>query len=331
MNKFDYELVRDIRESKRLLPIDISNQLNINLNDYRDIESGKINPAKNIVNKICKILDINFNNIYITDNKDNKRTILLSFFNAKGGVGKTTNTGNLASAFAYSKNKKVLCVDLDAQCNLTSSLGVIINEEKNIFNLFTSRTPFQEKAEDYILKTKHKNIDVISGHPDMDLIEKSIKVGSNSEYILYESFINLINSKIYDYIIFDNASHSSISLYNTIYVCDYAIAPLLPGEQFSIDGLNRLFDSINQCLKNNTVFKDLKILINKYDRRIKKIDNIIEQLKDYYPNCILNTIIRTDIQLSKAQKERKLIHNFNLKSKAVEDFNNLAEEIMKLD
>lgn len=328
MDKFNNELLRDIREKKRIFPIDLANELGIDLGFYRNIEDGQVTPTDDIVSKLCNILNITPTDIYL---KKHKRTILLSIFNAKGGVGKTTNTGSIASAFAYGKNKKVLCVDLDAQCNLTTSLGVVINEEKNIFNLFTSKTPFNEKAENYILKTKHKNIDIISGYPDMDIVEQSIKIKSNVEYILYESFIDLVNSNIYDYIIFDNASHSSIPLYNTIYVCDYAIAPLLPGEQFSIDGLNKLFDTVNQCLRNNTIFKDLKILINKYDRRIKNIDNSLKTLKEYYPNCILDTIIRTDIQLGNAQKERLLIHNYNLKSKAVEDFNKLADEIMTFE
>jgi len=45
----------------------------------------------------------------------------LTIFNHKGGVGKTTLTVNIASALAR-KGKKVLVVDSDPQCNLTSYL-----------------------------------------------------------------------------------------------------------------------------------------------------------------------------------------------------------------
>jgi len=47
--------------------------------------------------------------------------IRVSIFNHKGGVGKTTLTMNLAAALA-AKGKRVLLVDSDPQCNLTSYL-----------------------------------------------------------------------------------------------------------------------------------------------------------------------------------------------------------------
>ena len=44
---------------------------------------------------------------------------VLAFLNFKGGVGKTTSVVNLGAGLAYFKGKRVLVVDLDAQCNST--------------------------------------------------------------------------------------------------------------------------------------------------------------------------------------------------------------------
>ena len=51
---------------------------------------------------------------------------IISFFNHKGGVGKTTQLYNLAWALSL-KGKKVLMVDADSQCNLsTQCLGLLM-------------------------------------------------------------------------------------------------------------------------------------------------------------------------------------------------------------
>lgn len=53
----------------------------------------------------------------------------VSFFNNKGGVGKTTLTGNIAAYIALEKQKRVLIIDCDPQCNITQFL---LGDEKTI-------------------------------------------------------------------------------------------------------------------------------------------------------------------------------------------------------
>ena len=62
----------------------------------------------------------------------NKTPKIISVFNNKGGVGKTTYLYHLAHLLAES-GKKVLCVDCDSQCNLTAYFlpGLTSTDENN--------------------------------------------------------------------------------------------------------------------------------------------------------------------------------------------------------
>ena len=67
---------------------------------------------------------------------------IISLFNQKGGVSKTTTTTNLASCLKV-KGKSVLVVDFDPQANSTNSFGVDDeNLELSVYDLL------QEKAQE---------------------------------------------------------------------------------------------------------------------------------------------------------------------------------------
>ena len=57
-----------------------------------------------------------------------QNTRIIDVCNQKGGVGKTTTTFNLGTALVQS-GYKVLIVDLDPQGSLTTSLGVMLDED----------------------------------------------------------------------------------------------------------------------------------------------------------------------------------------------------------
>ncbi|AQQ14983.1 Sporulation initiation inhibitor protein Soj [Corynebacterium glaucum] len=114
----------------------------------------------------------------------------LSFFNNKGGVGKTTLSTNVAYNFAK-RGYRVLFVDCDPQCNATQLLlseaqtreiydggtdpEVALRESlsKSVYGLFIPLREGEPEIDDNlpIYRSERFNIDVLAGHTSLSQIE----------------------------------------------------------------------------------------------------------------------------------------------------------------
>lgn len=115
---------------------------------------------------------------------------VVSFFNNKGGVGKTTLTCNLAAHLAKNHGIRVLVVDVDPQCNAT----ILTLGEERAAPLYWEEMPSRERTEITSLwnilepielgeaaisnrllpigkSTNRFGFDLIPGHPRVSIIE----------------------------------------------------------------------------------------------------------------------------------------------------------------
>lgn len=119
----------------------------------------------------------------------NQNPILISFFNHKGGVSKTTTTFNLG--WTLSKmGLKTLIVDSDPQCNLTAYvLGLDERESVNDFyknvdndNIYSKIHPIISGKNTQIqdvkpCETLHENLLLVAGHLSMSDLDISLSTG----------------------------------------------------------------------------------------------------------------------------------------------------------
>ena len=119
----------------------------------------------------------------------NQNPILISLFNHKGGVSKTTTTFNLGWILAK-MGLKTLIVDADPQCNLTAYvLGLGERESINDFyknvdnqNIYSKISPIISGENTQIqdvkpCKTLHENLLLVAGHLSMSDLDISLSTG----------------------------------------------------------------------------------------------------------------------------------------------------------
>ena len=80
---------------------------------------------------------------------------IVTVFNQKGGVGKTTTCVNLAAALGH-KGKKTLLIDVDPQGNSTSGVGVNKSEvEYSTYDMLLG----EATAREILIETEFKNLE----------------------------------------------------------------------------------------------------------------------------------------------------------------------------
>ncbi len=242
---------------------------------------------------------------------------IISFYNNKGGVGKTT-TSLMFAQLKAKENKKILCIDLDSQCNLTSQLIGSENAKSTIYDVFKDNSTIDNSIMKYY--DEKIQIDFISGDIRLQLLNQELiqqAMFKNINIILKQKINEIIH--LYDYILIDCPPTMDIMVSNALSTSTDIIIPL-KADRYSIDGIKLLIGYI-QDIKNN-FNNDLKIsgmFLNYYKR--SKINNeflktLLENM-DYMSSIKIHDYVAvqentTDdkLMISSKNKNHKVINQF---------------------
>ncbi|MDF3818927.1 AAA family ATPase [Leptospira sp. 96542] len=157
---------------------------------------------------------------YIKQNK----TIIVTVYNNKGGVGKTVTTGNLAGVLS-NMGRSVLLVDLDPQQrDLTDSFGY--KSEKNKTSIFDIL--FQIKLESDLSAKKIKdNLFLIAGDERFDDPNLAAKKVTPAVVKKFKKVLEAFTKKkLFDYILIDCPTNWSFFSKTGVSVADAVLLPV---------------------------------------------------------------------------------------------------------
>lgn len=249
---------------------------------------------------------------------------VISIVNQKGGVGKTTTAINLASYLAKS-GKKVLLVDIDPQANATSGLG--INHQglkKGLYEVLVDGALFDE----VVLETGQKNLYLAPSTISLAGAQIDLVDTEDREYRLYNTIQRIKND--YDYIIIDCPPSLDLLTLNSLVASDYVLIPV-QAEYYALEGLGKLLNTIS--LVQNNLKPELDILgvvITMFDRRNNLSSQVLDELKQYFPNKVFSTIIPRNVRLAESPSYGKSIIDYDPGSRGARAYEELAREILAL-
>jgi chromosome partitioning protein len=268
------------------------------------------------------------------DNFSGLKTKVIAVGNQKGGVGKTTNTVQIATALCE-LGRKCLIWDLDMNHGATLHFGIPSESFLGTYEILMG----DENPQDLILTNEDDGIDLplnlhlIPARRNLENIDEALAARDkflNKPDVLIEPIKHLRGK--YDYIFLDTAPNATTPTIAAYKAADWFILSALP-ETFAIAGLNDALADIDKARRRgNRELRLLGVIVSCTDKRTtlsNQLSDYVEQIfgPDGQKSVKFSTTISRAVVIPKAQKVGKTIFQTNSTHKVTDEYRSVAREI----
>jgi chromosome partitioning protein len=236
---------------------------------------------------------------------------IIALSNFKGGVGKTTSAVNIGAVLA-AMGKRVLLIDLDAQFNLTRSLG--IQAEQSVYGALFKLYPTP------IYPTKSDNLFVLPSALELIKAETELVSQYRREEKLNAALQGVRDD--FDWILIDCPPSLGVLSQMAFYTADYIVVPI-QAEFLALTGYGVLCEALARI--------DIVVdgaFVTQYDKRQVLDRSMLESMQEIIGEKLFKTVIRQNVALAEAVMTSQTILEYAPLSNGAVDYQNLTSEIL---
>ena len=240
--------------------------------------------------------------------------------NQKGGVGKTTTAVNLSAALAIS-GQRTLLVDMDPQCNATSSLGISPTDGHPLVQT--------ESLSEFIAETRISNLSVLPGSRTFHDVDKLASAGDEETKLVRGHLDSVIED--FDFIMID-CPPSIGALTQTALTASTEVLMPIQCEYFAMEGLTQLIQTIKKVMvatDGRLTFGG--ILLTMYDPTLELTAEVDEEVRDFFGDIVFDSVVPRDVSLSEAPSHGKTVFQYAPRSRGAFAYTQLCMEVLQRD
>jgi chromosome partitioning protein len=247
------------------------------------------------------------------------KTIAIS--SQKGGVAKTTTCLSLGASLVE-LGLSVLLIDMDPQANLTLSLGVNPELQRQTVGdaLLEQKSLVAVSQEGPML-----NLDLIPANQGLVVIDKMLYGRRGYEHRLRNQ-LEAIDRGFYDLILIDCPPAFGTLTLNALTAADLLIIPV-QCEYYAARSMRPILKLVQLVRRKTNNNLNYRVLVTMYDRRNRISQCILDQLQSSFNSALFETIIEVDTKLRESPTMGLPINLYAPRTRGARQYRALAEEL----
>ena len=246
----------------------------------------------------------------------------IAFVNEKGGTCKTTLAVHTAAWLATKRGARVLLCDTDTQGHAGKSLGIDVRE------LDVSMAEFLHDPEvalsEALLPSPLPGLDVLPSNKRMADFVMGVASDPDRDRRLQRRLADLAG---YDYVIFDAPPSMGLVTNNVMLAAEEIVVPVAM-TYFALDGCAEILatvDSIRARFDHRRLHVSMVVPV--LYRKTALADEILEKLRERFPEEICRTVLGYSVQIDEAQSHGSTVWEHAPNSKGAAALEAIAMEL----